>query len=70
MANAFEPIKNAKNLKSLLMNLLHRGPLNTISVAADWAALRCTLAESSRLTQNRFSRLSGTKIKVIFYQDM
>jgi len=39
MANILEPIKNTKTLKSLLTNLLHRGPLKTTSRAAGWAAL-------------------------------
>jgi len=39
MANMLEPIKNIKNLKSLLTKLLHRGPLKTTSRVADWAAL-------------------------------
>jgi len=34
MANILEPTKNTKNLKSLLTNLLHRGPLKTTSGAA------------------------------------
>jgi len=48
MANILEPIKNTKNLKSLLTNLLHRGPLKTTSRAAcsqraaGWAALAKT----------------------------
>jgi len=36
MANLLEPIKN---LKGLLMNLLHHGPLQTTSWAAGWEAL-------------------------------
>jgi len=39
MANVLEPIKNTKNLKSLLTNLLRRGLLKTTSRAAGWAAL-------------------------------
>jgi len=31
MANIPEPIKNTKNLKSLLLYLLHRRPLQTTS---------------------------------------
>jgi len=33
MTILLEPIKNTKNLKSLLVNLLHRRPLKTISRA-------------------------------------
>jgi len=39
MANILEPIKNTKNLKSLLTNLLHRGPHKTTSRVAGRAAL-------------------------------
>jgi len=51
MANILEPIKNTKNLKSLLTNLLHRGPLETTSGAAGWAALlRSTLGDNVPLS--------------------
>jgi len=39
MANILEPIKNTKNLKSVLTNFLHHRPLETTSWAAGWAAL-------------------------------
>jgi len=38
IVNILEPIKNTKNLKSLLTNLLHRVPLETTSGGAGWAA--------------------------------
>jgi len=34
MVNILEPLKITKNVKSLLTNLLHRGPLKTTSGAA------------------------------------
>jgi len=46
MENILEPIKNSKNLKSLLTNnLLHRGPLKTTSGTVGWAALLYGLAQ-------------------------
>jgi len=48
MANILdEPIKNTKNLKSLLTNLSHRGPLKTTSQAVGLGSLVLRNAVSS-----------------------
>jgi len=48
MENILELIKNTKNLKSLLTNLLHRGPLKTTPGAVGWAGLPCTITFANR----------------------
>jgi len=39
MTNMLEPIKNTKNLISLLTNLIYSGPLKRTSRSAGWTAL-------------------------------
>jgi len=52
MANILEPINNTKNFKSLLTNLLHRGPFKTTLQAAGWAALAYSLIKIDHMDWN------------------